>query len=153
MNISLTELITENIASAINQITIANGFNQDLTAIRRRRTDFTDVAPVDGSVIIIMLEDEPVPPPVDILEWKQKFAITALVIDSDQATTPIETRMAQVRDDIRKKLVEDTTRGGYAIDTILGAATPFDDGESFTGIILEIDVHYRTKFEDPYTKM
>ena len=152
MSTPITEHIAENIKTAINEITIANSFNQDLTAIRRKRTDFYDVAPDDGKVLIMQVEDERLEQPAGVASWSQKFLITAIVIDSDKATSSIETRMAKVRDDIRKKLTEDTTRDGNAIDTICGPAAPFDDGESFTGIVLEIDAHYRTQFNDPYTK-
>ena len=152
MSTPITEYIAENIKDAINAITETKGFNQDLTAIRRKRTDFQDVAPEDGKVLIIQGGDEKLGNPPGVASWSQKFLITAIVIDSDDATTSIETRTAKVRDDIRKKLVEDTTRSGYAIDTINGPAVPFDDGESFTGIVLEMDVHYRTQFADPYTK-
>jgi len=152
MSTPITEYIAENIKDAINAITETNGFNQDLTAIRRKRTDFRNVAPEDRKVLIIQAEDERLENPASVASWSQKFLITAIVIDSDDAADSIETRTAKVRDDIRKKLVEDTTRGGYAIDTINGPAAPFDDGESFTGIVLEVDVHYRTQFADPYTK-
>lgn len=152
MSTPITEYIAENIKTAINAITTAKGFNQDLVAIRRKRTDFYDVAPEDGKVLIMQVEDDKLINPVGVAEWSQKYLIITIVLDSDKATDSIETRMSKARDDIRKKLVEDTTRGGYAIDTINGPATPFDDGEGFTGIILETDVHYRTQFEDPYTK-
>lgn len=152
MSTPITEYIAENIKDAINAITETNGFNQDLTAIRRKRTDFYDVAPEDRKVLIIQAEDERLENPPGVASWSQKFLITAIVIDSDNAADSIETRTAKVRDDIRKKLAEDTTRGGHAIDTINGLAAPFDDGESFTGIVLEVDIHYRTQFADPYTK-
>ncbi|MGA1979461.1 MAG: hypothetical protein ABSG99_02695 [Sedimentisphaerales bacterium] len=153
MSTPITEYIAENIKTAINAITSANGFNQDLVAIRRKRVDFYNVAPEDGKVLIMQAEDDKPGQTVGCAEWLQKYLIAAIVIDSDSATDSIETKMAKVRDDIRKKLVEDTTRGGYAIDTINGPATPFDDGEGFTGIILEMDVHYRTQFADPYMKV
>ena len=152
MSIPITEYIAENIKTAINEITIANGFNEDLVAIRRKRIDFQDVAPENGKVLIMQGEDERLQEPVGFAAWSQKYLIVAIVIDSDKATDSIETRMSKVRDDIRKKLVEDATRGGYAVDTINGPATPFDDGEGFTGIVLETDVHYRTQFADPYVQ-
>ncbi len=153
MSTPITEYIADNIKTAINAITFAAGFNQTLVAIRRNRVDFNDVAPEDGKVLIMQVEDEKSGQPVGCAEWVQKYLITAIVVDSDSATDSIETKMAKVRDDIRKKLVEDTTRGGYAIDTINGPCTPFDDGEGFTGIILETDVQYRTSFSDPYTQI
>lgn len=152
MSTPITENIAENIKDAINEITIANEFNQDLVAIRRKRTDFKDVAPEDGKVLIMMVEDERLENPTGAAEWSQKFLLAALIIDSDGASASIETRMAQVRDDIRKKLMEDFKRGNYAIDTINGPCAIFDNGEGFTGIVLETDVHYRTEYDDPYTK-
>ena len=153
MSTPITEYIAENILAAINAITIANGFNQTLVAIRRKRTDFYDVAPETNKVLIMQVEDDELVKPAGLAAWSQKFLITAIVLDSDDATDSIETKMSKVRDDIRKKLCEDTTRGGYAIDTINRAAAPFDDGEGFTGIILETDVYYRTLFENPYANM
>lgn len=150
----ITESIAVNIATAINAITVANGFEQNLTAVRRRRLDFSDIKPEDLKVLIIQAEDElPDEEAVGSNEWLQVYFLEAFVIDSDSAATSIETRTSKVRDDIRKKLTEDTTRGGYAIETMLRAAVPFDDGEGFTGIELEIAVHYRTQWNDPYTKL
>lgn len=150
----ITENIAENIKAAINLITTANGFNQNLSALRRRRLDFSDVMPEDLKVLIIQAEDEePERKPVGANAWLQVYFLEAFVIDSDTATASIETRMSNVRDDIRKKLTEDVTRGDNAVDTILRAATPFDDGEGFTGIELEIAVHYRTQWNDPYIKL
>lgn len=152
MSIPITEYIAENIKTAINAITMANEFNQDLVAIRRKRVDFQDVVPEDGKVLIMQIEDDKPEQPAGWAAWWQKYLIVAIVIDSDKATDSIEMRMSKVRDDIRKKLVEDVTRGGYARETINGPATPFDDGE-FTGIIMEVDIQYNTRFEDPYTQI
>lgn len=153
MSTPITEYIAENIKTAINAITIAGGFNQNLTAIRKKRVDFLREVPDDGKVSIMQAEDENLINPAGCARWSQKFLITAIVLDSDKATDSIETRTSKVRDDIRKKLTEDTTRGGYADDTLVGPAVPLPDGESFTGIDLEFNVHYTTKFDDPYTKM
>jgi len=77
----------------------------------------------------------------------------ALVIDSDSVGTSIDTRINQVRADLLKKLAADCSRGGYAIDTIPAGSEKFDDGEGFTGIAVAIDVLYRTKENDPYTRI
>jgi len=90
----ITEYIAENIKTAINAITVANGFNQDLVAIRRKRTDFHDVAPEDGKVLIMQVEDDELEKPMGLVAWSQKFLITAIVLDSDNATDSIETKMS-----------------------------------------------------------
>jgi len=147
----ITENIAHDIEGAINLITVANGFEQDLVAQRHKRVDFSDVMPENGKVLIVQCEEEkPDKVAVGCQEWLQIFALVAFVIESDTGQN-IEIRTSKVRDDIRKKLMEDPTRTGYAIDTILRAATPFDDGEGFTGIEIEIACHYRTQYADPYT--
>ena len=149
----ISEYIAVNIETAINAITTGNGFNQDLVAVRRKRHDFATVTPEDLKVLILQAGEEEVEPePVGAQEWIQIYELVALVIDSDTSSDSVETRMSKVRDDIRKKLLADHTRGGYAIDTVMRPATPFDDGEGFTGIIVEVAVYYRTDYDDPYTQ-
>ena len=152
MSTPITEYIAENIESAISAIKTINDFNQDLLARRRKRIDYENQSgPISNDVIILQGEDEVLGEDVGVRTISQKFILSAIVLDSDSSEDSIETKMGQVRDDMRKKLVEDTSRGGYAIDTVIGAAIPFDDGEGFTGIALEIDVIYRTQYADPYT--
>ena len=147
------ESIAENIKTAVSAITIANSFNQDLVGIRPRRKDFEDTAWADGTVLISQREKVPSDEAViGSATWWVQFALAAIVIDSDDAETSIDTRLNQVAADIEKKMMEDVTRGGYAIDTRPDGAGPFisDDG-SISGVMVEISVLYRTKDEDPYT--
>jgi len=153
MNTPITEYIAEDIKTAINAITVTKGFNQTLTAQRKRWVDFDSETPEDGKVLIMQKEDEPLQNPVGYVAWSQKFLLLAIVTETGLSESEsIELKRSRVRDDIRKKLVEDTTRGGYAIDTINGPATPLD-GSRITAIEIEINVQYRTLFEDPYTKV
>ena len=153
MSVPVVESIAVDIETKINLITEANGFNQDLTAQRSRRVDFVDVAPADGLVLIWQgTEQRPEDEVISVDEWIQPFILYAIVMDSDDAVTSIDTRLNQVRADIQKKLLEDTTRNSNAIETIIGASDRFDDGQGFTGIAVPVLVHYRTVFGDPYTK-
>lgn len=153
MSTPVIEAIAVNIETAVNAITVANGFNQDLSAIRPKRVDFIDVAPKDLTVLIKQADEEQAKAQaVTTQEWEQPFVIMAIVLDSDDAATSIDTRINQVRADIQKKLMADPTRGGNAIDTIILPSAEFDDGEGFTGIAVRIAVKYRTQITDPYTK-
>lgn len=153
MSTPVIESIAIDIETAINAVTEANGFNQDLTAIRPARNDFKDVTPEDRKVLIWQGDEErPDDHAIDTQEWMQPFVLEAVVLDDDNASDSIDTRINQVRADIQKKLCEDVTRGGNAIDTILMPCGKFDDGEGFTGIAVNIIVHYRTNDDDPYTK-
>jgi hypothetical protein len=148
----IVELIAENIESAINAVTIANGYHQTLTALRPRRNDFSDVAPNDLTVLIKQADEEQGMNPLETQDWQQPFLLMAFVIDSDTATASIDTRINQVRADIQKKLLLDATRGGYAYDTVILPSQEFDDGNGFSGIAVKIAVKYRTNYMNPYAK-
>lgn len=153
MSTPVLENIAANILTAINEITVGNGYNQTLTAYRPRRVDFSDVTP--GDLKVIVKQDDPELSDgtlINVQCWDQPFTIWALVIDSDAATDSIDTRRNQVRSDIEKKLMVDPTRGGYAYETLIMPSVEFDDGGGFTGIAVNIIVKYRTRITDPYTK-
>jgi len=147
------ELIAAEIADRIDEITVANTFNQDLVAVRPKRNDFKDIPPENGKVLI--WQGDEAPPDAEAIgteAWLQEFLLIALVIDSDAAETSIDTRINQVRADIEKKLKDDHTRGGNAIDTKFGGSVKFDEGGGFTGIAVQCIVHYRTEYSNPYEK-
>ena len=148
----IIELIAVNIEATINQITIANGFHQDLVALRCKRNDFASIAPQNGLVLIVQeTEEVPAEQWTGTETFRQPFTLEAIVIDSDAVVTSIDTRINQVRADIHKKLTEDHTRGGYAIDTSIGPSPFFDNGK-WTGVDVLATVEYRTKWGDPFTQ-
>jgi len=151
MSTPRVEHIAVNVEATINTITEGNGFNQDLVAVRPKRNDFKDVTAEDGKVLIWQADDElPEEQAYGAQHWVQSFILMAIVLDSDDAETSIDTRLNQVRADIQKKLIEDVTRGGYAFETVLLPCAKFDDGQGFTGIAVNVAVHYRVKDNDPY---
>jgi len=153
MTVPIKENIAVNIKAAIDAITTVNGFNQDLTAVRPMRNDFKDVIPADGVVLIKQLNaDKPEAQAYSTVEWVQMYALMAIVLDGDDVTTTIDTRLNQVEADIQKKMREDPKRGANAIDTILLPSVEFYDGKKFTGISVNIAVKYRVKEDNPYTK-
>ena len=153
MSVPIKENIAVNIKAAIDAITTDNGFNQDLTAVRPMRNDFKDVTPADGVVLIKQLNaDKPDAQAYSTVEWVQMYALMAIVLDGDDVTTTIDTRLNQVEADIQKKIREDPKRGTNAIDTILLPSAEFYDGKGFTGISVNIAVKYRVKENNPYTK-
>jgi len=146
------EYIAADIKTKIDEITTGNGFNQTLVAVRPKRNDFKDVPPENGKVLIV--QQTAVREDVEgfgTAQRTQRFILMALVIDSDTATTSIDTRHNQVAADIEKKLVVDITRGGYAFDTRVEDSAIFDDDDGYTGIAVAVDISYRTSETDPYT--
>lgn len=152
MTTPIIEHIADNVYDSVNEVTIANGFNQTLVAYRPKRTDFADVMPADGVVLVKQLDPDSIEGPFGLHTWSQPFALMAIVLDSDTASTSIDTRLNQVRSDLEKKMQVDLTRGNYAYNTLILPPFFFSDGEGFTGVSVNIAVHYRTLIEDPYTK-
>lgn len=153
MSTPILEYIASNIASTINGVTILKGYNQDLVAVRPKRQDWYNEPAVDGKVLVVQDNDDPADEKfLGTHSWNQPFLLICFVIDSDAATLSIDTRMNQVKSDIRKILMDDVTRGGYAIETMIGGSVKFDNGEGWSGVALEITVYYRTSEMDPYTK-
>jgi hypothetical protein len=146
------ETICTNIETAINAITTANSFQQDLNAVRPKRTDFRNEVWDDLDAIISMAEAEEVLPTAMEKTWRQNFEILVFAIDSDDETDSIDTRLNKIHADIEKKLIADGTRGSNAIDTNMTGRAPFrNDETAMAGISVFFWVEYRTQIGDPYT--
>lgn len=154
MSEPIIEQIAVAVAAVVNGVTVAAGYHQTLKAYRPRRNDWADVPPENGAVLIWQSDDTPSDkPPLGSREFEQEFSLIAMVIDSDTATTSIDTRINQVVSDVRKAFVANATLGGLAIDVVPGPSQKFDDGEGFSGVAVEMIVHYRTAYADPYTQL
>ncbi len=154
MSLPIIENIAVDIEAAINAITVANGFNQNLVAVRPKRVEFnaSNLPWGDLDVLIKQAGQEEVEPGIGTKHWRQIFLIAAIVIDSERVTDSIDTRLNQVSADIEKKLTADPQRGNNAIDTQIEGAEPFDDDAGISGILIQVSVEYWTVFNDPYTK-
>jgi len=152
MSTPIVEHIAVFIKDAINAIKEGDDWNQTIKAIRPKRLSLADEITDDLTAIIQM--DDPSPAenqPNGTAAWVQPFAVQVILISSDNVTTSYETRINKVRSDIEKKIMADPTCGGHAYNIELKAPNFFGD-ESFTGVVVNFEVEYRTKDDDPYTK-
>ena len=155
MSRPIVEYIAADIEAAINAITEANGFNQDLTAARPKRVMFLEDSWEDRDVLVIQGDENDGVELVGsygVREVVQEFALMAIVIDSDASDAAIDTRTNQVAADIKKKLRADPQRSTYALDTIIRPAVRFTVDAALSGITVNVDVKYRVKEDDPYTQ-
>jgi len=153
MSTPIVEHIALELVALIDAITIAAGFNQDLTAVRPKRIHLEGDINENGTVIIeqedIALAEES----TDSIVWRQPFTLQALVLDSDTATTAIDTRLNQVRSDIEKKLMTGSNwkLNGYG-RVMLKSAEKFIADPQVAGIAVNIDVLYEVQGDDPYAQ-
>ena len=155
MTTPVIENIATNIVDAVNAITTANGFNQTLVAQRPKRLLFMNDAWDDLTVLVAQGNEDQgdeLKGSYNVRELKQEFEIIAIVINGEKASIALDTRINQVDADIKKKLMESPKRGDYAIDTKLMDSERFAFNESFTGIIVNCEITYRVKSDDPYTQ-
>jgi len=156
VSVPLIETISEHIKTTIASATAANrnGVQQNFSAVRPNRMQFSLTTWDDLTVLIDRMDAEEGKGGYGTKEWRQYFGLSAFVIDSDSATTSIDTRLNEVEANIVKKLLEDTSRGGKAIYTNWHASTPFVDEQGrMSGILIMISVDYRTAENDPYTQI
>ena len=154
MSEPIIEQIAEHIKTTVAGVTVGAGYHQTLSPIRPRRSDYADVSPADGNVLIWQENDSPADAAaLTTTQFAQEFMLICVVLDSDSETDSIDTRINRVKSDLRKALMADPTRGGLAIDTAIGASQKIDDGEGLSGIAVTVIVTYRTDLTDPYTQI
>jgi hypothetical protein len=154
----IVEQIVQNVVTVIDAVTIANGYNQNLDAVRPTRQDLDDQGPAsDGTVVVTHSDPEPDEEHSNAgnperQAWSLGLTLIAYVIPSDADTTPIDTLINRVRADIEKALQVDPTRAGLAVWTRPAGSQKFiAEGGSATGVAVFADVLYRTPIDDPYT--
>lgn len=146
----IVEQIAQEIAAVIDTVTTAGGYQQTLTAVRPAMLDWTDVTPDNGSVLLVYDDEEDTEQEaLGTDERIQRFECVILIIDASGESVSHDTRCARAAADLRKALSEDRTRGGLAIDTFLLSAY-FSRDLEFPGIVVPVQVQYRTEYDDPY---
>jgi len=154
MSTPIIETIAVKISALIDAITIAAGFNQTLTAVRPKRLHLEGDINTDLTVIIEQEDPEIQEETNEVITWRQPFTLQALVLDSDDATTAIDTRLNQVRSDIEKKLMENDNwkLDGLADGILLRPPEKFIADPQVAGIAVNIDVIYTVLTADPYSQ-
>jgi len=154
MSTPIIETIALQLVTLIGQITVGNGFNQTLTPVRPKRIHLEGDINTDNTVIIEQEGAEVAVDANETIQWRQAFTLQALVIDSDEATDPIDTRLNKVRSDIEKKLMTGTNwkLGGYAEGVLLRGAEKFIADPQVAGIAVNIDVLYSVLTNNPYSQ-
>jgi len=139
--------VVEQIALAL--VEIIEGI-PDLNAVRPKRIHLEGDINSDNTVIIEQENASMTDQTAETITWRQQFTLQALVIDSDKATDPIDTRLNTVRSDIEKQLARNRTCGGLAEGISFRDSEKFISDPQVAGIAVNIDVIYTTASDDPY---
>ena len=149
--VPVNELIARDILATVNTVTIANGYNYDLTVQRHSKAGDKR----DHLNTIITQDDtrEASEPEVYFTkEWIATYMIGVYIMPLDNDTTPIDTYVNIIRADVEKALMVDIYRSGNALNTTIRAPKQItDEGLEYDIIVINVDVNYRTLENDPYT--
>ena len=153
-NLPIIEKIAVNIESVINTIDAGASYNYTLTAIRPKRRIKVDDAWKDLDALIVQSDENGRPKSqgaFGIVSPRQLFDIYTITVESDTASTSIDTKNNKIGSDIVTALRLDPQRGGNAIQTDILIVEPFLR-EGFSGIFVRAEVWYNIKEDDPTIK-
>jgi len=154
MSTPIIEQIAVKLVALVNAITTGNGFNQTLTAVRPKRIHLEGDINTDNAVIIEQGDGTAAVDANETTIWHQGFTLQALVIDSDDATAALDTRLNQVAADIIKKLFTGSNSNfdGLADGIFLQGTERFIADPQLAGIAVNIIVQLPFDTANPYSQ-
>ena len=152
---TVRERILQNIKTVLEGVTIANGYNFDFTPATVQRWSMHGNRMVDMPMVVISPGDEDessMPNPFE--ECLLTLYLDIFFVNDENDPVPTDTYLNRLQGDIKKAILQDSTRAGNAVDTDVLGTTPFETTEAqpYAGIIMEVRVRYRHLRTDPTVK-
>ena len=146
------ELIIQDINTTLDGVTIANGYNTDLTVTRP--TMAGGLAHRGDDTALVMLGDTvPVEStPMGSQDWNGAVPILCRKVIADDSTDNIDALLQTIASDVIRALLVDRHRSTLAIDTLIDGTTMGRDATGSTeSITVLARVWYRTDDDDPFS--
>lgn len=159
MAFPVVELITQNVEASLRGVRKSAGYNVDL--IVERELQYGN-ARRNNLAVLMQVETErqdQLTTPENRIAWMQRYWVECHVVEPEGSAVPVDQRINVIRADVEKAIMVDFRRGtttgaiaGAVVDTyIRDPIQVLDEQGRWEGVIVVFDVHYRTKYEDPYT--
>lgn len=135
--------------TALKGITVAGGYVSEVGDVNRGKINPLDLQRFPA-VLIFPNDDEPQALIGDLIDYTWEILLFAWVRVQKDISKGMEVFLA----DIKKALLVDYTRGGFAIDTAEGPVRPIriEEDDNQGGFLLSYTVRYRTKRGDPFSQ-
>ncbi len=149
---TVRETILQNLKTTLEGITVAGGFNFDFTPATIQRWSMHGNSLVNLPAIVISCGDESEQSaPYPLEECALSVYLDCFYVSGENDPVSTDTYLNRLQGDIKKAVLADHTRGGYAVDTNVLGTTPFEttEGQHYAGIIVEIEIKYRHQRLDP----
>lgn len=144
---SKKESILANLKTTCEGITIAAGYNLTVAHVERDLKHFEELPESQFPALFVVDSDEVINGEIG---HYQRNDFTPSIVGYIRKTTEVSTELNKLEEDVKKALMVDITRGGYAVRTIItnvfkakGFLAPYAAFE----IALKVD--YRSTFENP----
>jgi len=147
---TVRESILENLKTTLETISVANGYHNDVASVQRWRQSGNSLILVPCIVINAGPEEkEPVPNPFTTCKFTIYLDVWIRQAQDDPQSTDM--LLNSLLGDIEKALMIDYARGGYAKDTNIKSNVLFEtlEGQPQAGIIIELEIVYQHKQNDP----
>jgi len=144
------ERILENIKTTLEQISVANGYNNDIESVQRWMQHGNSLFDMP-CIIIAAASEEQHPGPAPLVSCSLAVELTLWYRQPENDNVSTDTRLNSLLEDVMRALYADYTRGGLAQDTEITAIMPFEsvEGQPNTGLIIEVAVAYRYYRDNP----
>ncbi len=148
----IIEQIAADLATTIEELSIANGYDLDLDVIRPELSDFADVVPGEG-VVVLVQDGIQFAEPEGMAQRAHATFVAEIYVEPDPDNSSLDTLINTRVADVIAKILEDPQRANLAIDCSMESLTVGHTEQGFSGGSLSFSVHYRTMVDDPYTKV
>lgn len=158
MSSPIIEQIAVKLKAAIESVTIAKGYNVDVSEVFRPRLVGIPADLKSWGVVMWQMDEdresaEGIAGNSPGIEKIQVFTLDLALRVSDADETPFDTLANVFEADVTKAVMKDIYWDGLATDTaILPAEAMRSPDGTFDGRTLFVEVHYRVKEDDPYNK-
>jgi|GEM_PF-3164771 len=141
------ETILDDLKDALEQMRVGGGYNYDWGDVLRQ---IPKGSPASYPVCYIRPgaeTQEPLAYPLYTRHWEITIVGVHKVRDNrrDEPNTAVQ----RLRADIEAAVMQDCTRGGVAVDTLIVSTTPRLEFDAYVGVEVKIIVHYRTRLAEP----
>jgi hypothetical protein len=141
----IVEFITADVVAAVAAVTTLNGYSTTLIV---SEPDAEADSPQDSTAIVVEAAETPEEsPPIGFDGIYQEYDVTVYIQDGGSTSTFNQRRRAYAAD-VRRAVMTDEERGGYARWTRWNGSRPFGDDKG-RGVIVSFQVYYRTVLDRP----
>jgi len=149
---SIEMLVTKNIVTTLQGLTIANGYQVELKQVSRPNQKGVDLGVVPNAVVTNAGVRSPDQDPNHVQEFTKSYDIEVTRTDAAETTRTSDEVDELWFAEMTKCLLVDHRRGGYAQDTKVPGYVPFAiaDGNPEAGIVVDVQVRFQHGYGNPY---